>query len=296
MPELPEVETVKRGLEPVMAGMRFVRVEQRRPDLRLPLPERFAERLTGRKVLSLGRRAKYLLAFLDGDETLVIHLGMSGRLTVTLPQGAGRSRVLGEYTYDTGRNRAHDHVVFAMSGGAVITYNDPRRFGLMTLVTNSEMAQHKLFAGLGVEPLDGELTAAYLAACAHNKAVDLKAFLMDQRIVAGLGNIYVCEALFRCGLAPSRGAAVLARRNGRPSVHAERLVPAIRSVLEEAITAGGSTLHDYTQADGTAGAFQNSFAVYGRSGERCTKPNCRGTIRRVVQAGRSTFFCGKCQR
>jgi len=321
MPELPEVETVRRGLDPVMAGQRFLRVEQRRPDLRFPFPERFAARLEGTRVERLERRAKYLRAHLSTGEVLVMHLGMTGRFTITSAagsstrssQGERRRRAptlgangsadaervdgkLGEFVHDTGGDPGHDHVVFEMSGGARITYNDPRRFGYMELIAAPELDSHPHFAGLGVEPLGPELTAGYLASRAMGRAVDLKAFLLDQRIVAGLGNIYVCEALFRAGLSPKRGAACLADRRGRPTERATRLVPIIRSVLDEAIAAGGSTLKDYRHADGSPGYFQHSFAVYDREGETCVRTGCGGTVRRTVQAGRSSFYCPACQR
>ena len=307
MPELPEVETVRRGLEPVMAGQRFVGVVQRRPDLRFPFPERFAERLTGATLLHLARRAKYLVARLSTAEVLIMHLGMSGRFSITLPTNKGRSSpaadtmsnssgsVLGDSAYNTGNDPTHEHAVFEMSGGARITYNDPRRFGYMLLIPQAEMEVHALFNSLGVEPLGNALTPGYLAERAAGKATDLKAFLMDQRIVAGLGNIYVCEALHRAGLSPKRGAASLADRKVRPTERAERLVPAIRAVLDEAIAAGGSTLRDYKQADGSLGYFQHRFRVYGREGEPCAKPACDGVVRRIVQTGRSTFYCGTCQ-
>jgi formamidopyrimidine-DNA glycosylase len=299
LPELPEVEIVRRGLEPVLVGKRIVRVELRRRDLRTPFPDRFAERVGEQKVSSLTRRAKYLVGHLTSGEALVMHLGMSGRFTVKLPLGSrqgGAAFELGEFAYETGGDPAHDHVVFHIEAGTIVTYNDPRRFGLMTLIPEDRLEQHKLFAGLGVEPLGNELNTSYLASKARARTADLKAFLMDQRIVAGLGNIYVSEALYRAHLSPNRSAACLAKKNGQPTERAERLVPAIRSVLEDAITAGGSTLRDYRNANGDLGYFQHSFAVYGREGEPCLTPDCRGTIRRVVQGGRSTFYCGVCQR
>jgi formamidopyrimidine-DNA glycosylase len=295
MPELPEVETVRRGLEPVLAGKRFNKVEQRRPDLRFPLPERFAARLEGRKVERLERRAKYILAHLDSGEVLTMHLGMTGRFTIAQP-GKVNGQQLGEFTYEHGADHTHDHVVFTMSSGATITYNDARRFGYMTLLPEVELAEHPHFKGLGVEPLGNELNADYLARRAFGKKTDLKAFLMDQRIVAGLGNIYVCEALWRAHLSPDRSAHTLATRSGKPTPAAERLVGAIRRVLEEAIAAGGSTLRDYKQADGSLGYFQHRFAVYGREGEPCLTPGCRGKVRRKTQGGRSTFACRACQR
>jgi formamidopyrimidine-DNA glycosylase len=293
MPELPEVETVRSGLEPVLRGRRFLRVEQRRKNLRFPLPEKFAERLTGRKVLRLDRRAKYILVHLDDGEVLAIHLGMTGRFSV---RHQGKSAQLGDYTYEHGDDAKHDHLVFAMSGGAVVTYNDARRFGYMTLIHGADIAQDAFFRGLGVEPLSDALNPAFLAAKAQGRKTDLKAFLMDQRIVAGLGNIYVCEALFRAGLSAFKGAATLATTSGRPTAAAGRLVDRIKAVLADAIRAGGSTLRDYRQANGEIGSFQKAFGVYGREGEPCIKPRCRGTVRRKTQGGRSTFYCPTCQR
>ena len=329
MPELPEVETVKRGLAPVMDGRRILRVEQRRPDLRFPFPERFAARLAGRRIDRLGRRAKYILAHLEGDEILTMHLGMSGRFAISehgaehgvrpptsaseivaeasnvgglTPSSLGGltpalpARQLGKFEQAAGNDPAHNHAVFHMEGGVTVTYNDARRFGYMGLIGAAEMATHPHFAGLGIEPLGNELTPHFLAEQADGRKTDLKAFLMDQRIVCGLGNIYVCEALFRSGLSPMRQASSLAGRGGRPSERAERLVPEIRAVLAAAIEAGGSTLRDYKKADGSLGYFQHAFAVYGREGEPCARPGCAGSVRRTVQAGRSTFHCLKCQR
>ena len=301
MPELPEVETVRQGLEPVMRGRRFVHVTQRRKDLRFPLPERFAERLVGRKVERLDRRAKYILIHLDGAEVLAVHLGMTGRFSVELPRAPSpRKREegtqLGDYTYAHGHDAKHDHLVFEMSGGARVTFNDARRFGYMTLIPEKDLASDAFFRGLGVEPLGADLDPAYLARRALGKKTDLKAFLMDQRIVAGLGNIYVCEALFRAGLSPFKPAARLATRTGGPTPAAARLGPAIKAVLQDAIRAGGSTLRDYKRADGSVGAFQNEFQVYGREGEPCARGGCRGIVRRKTQGGRSTFYCPACQR
>jgi formamidopyrimidine-DNA glycosylase len=295
MPELPEVETVRAGLEPVLRGRAFVRVEQRRPDLRFPLPDRFAERLTGRRVLRLDRRAKYILVHLDRDEVLAVHLGMTGRLIVS-NGGPERDLTLGQYVYEHGKDAKHDHLIFTMSGGAIVTYNDARRFGYMTLIPERELNQDAFFADLGVEPLGPDLTGAYLADRAFGKRVDLKAFLMDQRIVAGLGNIYVCEALFRARLDPWQPAARLATKRGKPTPAAGRLAAEVKAVLTDAIRAGGSTLRDYQRADGTSGLFQNEFAVYGRAEAPCVRPGCRGTVRRKTQGGRSTFFCPVCQR
>lgn len=293
MPELPEVETVCRGLAPVMAGATFTHVEARRPDLRFPFPDNFAARLLGAHVTGVGRRAKYVLVRLSTGEVLIMHLGMSGRFSIHLPDGRGG--VLGEYEQATGNDPAHDHVVFEMSHGARITYNDPRRFGLMDICANADLDRHRLIAGLGVEPLGNGLSAAYLAERTQGKSTDLKAFLLDQRIIAGLGNIYVCEALFRARLSPRRSASCLTTARGRPTARGELLVPVIRSVLTEAIEAGGSTLRDYKRTDGTLGYFQHAFRVYGREGQSCVTPKCGRTIARIVQAGRSTFFCPRCQ-
>ncbi|MGE0698232.1 MAG: bifunctional DNA-formamidopyrimidine glycosylase/DNA-(apurinic or apyrimidinic site) lyase [Hyphomicrobiaceae bacterium] len=295
MPELPEVETVRRGLEPVLVGARIARLEQRRPDLRFPLPERFAERVEGCRLERLDRRAKYILGHLDSGEVLAVHLGMTGRFSIAMPGGAN-GRQLGEFTHDAGTDPAHDHVVIETDRGATVTYNDARRFGYMSLLAPGEIDGHPHFKGLGVEPLGSGLTADFLAAKAAGRSADLKAFLMDQRIVAGLGNIYVCEALFRAGLSPHRQASALARSGGRPVERTGRLVSAIREVLEAAIAAGGSTLRDYRHTDGSLGYFQHSFAVYGREGQSCVTPGCAGIIRRTVQAGRSTFHCPRCQR
>ncbi|MFN3746833.1 MAG: bifunctional DNA-formamidopyrimidine glycosylase/DNA-(apurinic or apyrimidinic site) lyase [Hyphomicrobiaceae bacterium] len=290
MPELPEVETIRRGLEPVLVGARITRVEQRRADLRFPFPDNFGPRLTDRTVVSLARRAKYLLAHLDDGAVLIIHLGMSGRISIT---GEGQ---LGAFTHNQRNRGDHDHVVLRLASGTEIVYNDPRRFGLMDLATAAALDTHPLLAGLGVEPLGPDLTPEYIARHAAGRRSDLKSFLLDQRIIAGLGNIYVCEALFRAHLKPTRAASCLATASGRPNARVVALIPHIRAVLEDAIAAGGSTLKDYAQADGSLGYFQHSFHVYGREGEPCLAPACRGIVRRTVQAGRSTFFCPACQR
>lgn len=299
LPELPEVETVRRGLEPELVGRRLVRVEQRRPDLRFPLPERFAERLAGRRITALRRRAKYLIAEIDTDEMLVMHLGMTGRFTIARGSAGfanGMALAPDVLTHELAPAARHDHIVFYTDHGAVVTYNDARRFGFMLLVGAAEIASHPLFAALGPEPLGNALNAPYLASRASGRTTDLKAFLMDQRNIAGLGNIYVCEALYRAGLSPTRSASSLATRTSAPTIRAERLVPAIVGVLNDAIAAGGSSLRDYRQASGELGYFQHTFAVYGREGEPCVKPDCTGTIRRITQAGRSTFYCPRCQR
>lgn len=295
MPELPEVETVRRGLAPALVGRAFRRVTLRRANLRFPFPENFVARLTGAKVISLDRRAKYLVAQLSTAEALVMHLGMTGRFHVRTA-GESEAHLIGDYETDVDTDPKHMHAVFDMADGGRVAYFDPRRFGYMLLVPVAELSEHALMRGLGVEPLSGDLTAEYLARRAHGRRTDLKAFLMDQRVIAGLGNIYVAEALFRAGLAPSRPAQALATRTGKPTAAAVRLVAAIRAVLDAAILAGGSTLRDYRQADGTSGAFQNTFLVYGREGEPCARAGCRGIVQRSTQAGRSSFFCPVCQR
>jgi formamidopyrimidine-DNA glycosylase len=295
MPELPEVETVRIGLAPVMEGIKVARLVQRRPDLRFPFPENFAQRLEGRTITRLARRAKYLWAEIDSGETLVMHLGMSGRFSIAAPEASQGARI-GAYVHETGNTAAHDHVTLHMHNGTAITYNDPRRFGFMLLVPTAELEAHALFRDIGVEPLGDELTPDHVATRAQGRKTDLKAFLLDQRNIAGLGNIYVAEALFRAHLNPKRAASLLALRNGGPSPHAMRLVPEIKAVLGAALQAGGSTLRDYRQADGSAGEFQDRFSVYGRTGAACPGAACTGTIKRIVQAGRSTFYCPKCQR
>jgi formamidopyrimidine-DNA glycosylase len=296
MPELPEVETVRLGLVPALEGARIVRVEQRRPDLRFPFPEDFVAALEGRRIESLGRRAKYLLADLDDGTVLVMHLGMSGRF---LAETGDQVQKPGAMHHQTGGTLLHDHVVFHLErqdGPARVTYNDPRRFGFMTLVARAGLDAHKLFARLGVEPVGNALDADWLATRFAGKAAPLKAALLDQTIIAGLGNIYVCEALWRARLSPRRAAGTLVRRNGAPTVRLVRLVEAVRAVIAEAITAGGSSLRDYVHADGSLGYFQHAFSVYDREAEPCPAPGCRSVVRRIVQSGRSTFFCPSCQR
>jgi formamidopyrimidine-DNA glycosylase len=297
MPELPEVETVRRSLERVLLGQTLTRVEVRRADLRFPFPDQFAARLQGRAVTGVSRRAKYLRLALDSDEVLIVHLGMTGRF-IMAPAAAFdvRGAVIGDYVYDTGHLPQHDHVVFETANGLRLTYNDPRRFGYMLLERQADLNAHALFRALGVEPLGNELNPEVLAAQAAGRRSDLKAFLMDQRNIAGLGNIYVCEALFRAGLSPRRRAACLAGRGGKPNQRSARLVPAIRQVLSEAVQACGSTLRDYRQPDGSSGAFQDNHDVYDRAGEPCRRPGCGGVVRRITQGGRSTFYCPSCQK
>ena len=293
MPELPEVETVRRGLQPVMEGARFLRVETRRPDLRWPLPSGFVERLTGQTVTSLGRRAKYLLAELSSGEVLLMHLGMSGSFRVTKGEAAAMP---GDFHHLRSEAGAHDHVVFHMSSGATITYNDPRRFGFMLLMPRYELAAHPLMHAIGPEPLGNAFDAPMLAEACAGKKTSLKAVLLDQSVVAGLGNIYVCEALHRARLSPKRSASTVAKRSGAVHPRAVALVEAIKTVLAEAIRAGGSSLRDHRRTDGELGYFQHHFAVYDRAGEPCPRPGCPGTVKRIVQNGRSTFFCPTCQR
>jgi formamidopyrimidine-DNA glycosylase len=293
MPELPEVETVRRGLEPAVVGARILRVEQRRPDLRFPFPERFADRLQGRAVTALGRRAKYLTAALSSDEVLIMHLGMSGRFQVRHGDGAVRP---GAFHREHGGESAHDHVVFHLSSGASVIYNDARRFGFMDLVSRAELETCRHFRDLGIEPLGDELSGEAIARLFRGRRTPLKTALLDQRLIAGLGNIYVCEALFRSKLHPEAPAGSLATATGRATRKAHRLATVIREVLEEAVAAGGSTLRDHAQVDGSVGYFQHAFRVYDRAGEPCTTPDCTGAVKRLVQAGRSTFFCPVCQK
>ena len=293
MPELPEVETVRRGLQPVMEGAKIIKAEARRKDLRFPFQKDFVARLTGQTMTGLGRRAKYLLADLASGDVLLMHLGMSGSFRV---QTASEAQTPGQFHHPRGKNGAHDHVVFHMSSGSDIVFNDPRRFGYMKIIARHALEAEPLLKGLGPEPLGNEFDADMLARSLVGKATSLKAALLDQRVVAGLGNIYVCEALYRAHLSPRRHASTLATRNGEPNDHARRLVDAIHAVLNEAIKAGGSSLRDHRQTSGELGYFQHSFQVYDREGEPCGTPGCGGIIRRFTQNGRSTFWCPKCQK
>ncbi|PTM97502.1 bifunctional DNA-formamidopyrimidine glycosylase/DNA-(apurinic or apyrimidinic site) lyase [Mycoplana dimorpha] len=296
MPELPEVETVRRGLAPVMEGAVIARAELRRPDLRFPFPARFAELLCGQKVLSLGRRAKYLLIDLEGGDVVIAHLGMSGSFRVVDGTAA---EVPGDFHHPRGKDERHDHVVLHLDtegGRKRVIYNDPRRFGFMDLARREALADHPYLRDLGEEPTGNALDAAYLAARFRGKSQPLKTALLDQKTIAGLGNIYVCEALWRAHLAPERPAGSLVTAAGKPRKELLALTEAIRAVIAEAIEAGGSTLRDHIRADGSLGYFQHSFSVYDREGEACRTPGCRGTIGRIVQAGRSTFQCTVCQK
>jgi formamidopyrimidine-DNA glycosylase len=293
MPELPEVETVRRGLQPAMEGAKILKAEARRKDLRFPFQKDFIARLEGQTVTGLGRRAKYLMADLGSGDVLLMHLGMSGSFRVL--EGDGDATP-GQFRHPRSEDRAHDHVIFHMSSGAAIVFNDPRRFGYMKIIARNALEDEPLLKDLGPEPLGNEFDAAMLARSCFNKKTSLKAALLDQRVVAGLGNIYVCEALFRSHLSPRRLAATLATKKGEPTDHAERLVGAIHTVLNQAIKAGGSSISDHRLTSGELGYFQHSFQVYDREGEKCHTKGCSGIVRRFVQNGRSTFWCPKCQK
>lgn len=283
MPELPEVETVRRGLEPVMAGQVIVRAEVRRPDLRWPFPDRMAERLSGQRVERLRRRSKYILVDLSSGETLIIHLGMSGRMLIS-------GQMLGVFVQEHPAPEKHDHVVLNMDNGTRVTFNDARRFGAMDLTPTDQTESHWLLSGIGPEPLGNAFDEDYLLARFTGRNTPVKSALLDQRIVAGLGNIYVCEVLHRAGISPKRKAGQISA----PLVHS--LVPIIRQVLAEAIEAGGSSLRDHRQTSGELGYFQHTFRVYDREGQPCMTPGCTGRITRIVQSGRSSFYCSQCQR
>ncbi len=283
MPELPEVETVRRGLLPVLEGCVIVRADVNRPDLRWPLPDRMADRLTGRRVTALRRRSKYILADLDKDETLLVHLGMSGRMLIS-------GVMLGQFYHDHPAPQKHDHVVLHMESGARVTFNDARRFGAMDLMPTSRATEHPLLADLGPEPFGNDFNEPYLAARLKGRKTPIKAALLDQRIVAGLGNIYVAETLYRARISPLGLAGEL------PETAVHALVPTIREVLAEAIEAGGSSLRDFRQANGELGYFSKHFQVYDREGQPCETPGCTDTVTRTVQSGRSSFWCPSCQR
>jgi formamidopyrimidine-DNA glycosylase len=293
MPELPEVETVRRGLQPAMENAKIVKAEIRRKDLRFAFQKDFVNRLEGQTVTGLGRRAKYLMADLGSGDVLVMHLGMSGSFRVVAD---GNGNMPGQFHHPRAEDRAHDHVLFHMSSGALIVFNDPRRFGYMKIIAREGIEDEPLLNGLGPEPLGNEFDADMLARSCANKKTSLKAALLDQRIVAGLGNIYVCEALFRARLSPRRLAATLSTKKGETTDHARRLVEAIHAVLNQAIKAGGSSLRDHRQTTGELGYFQHSFQVYDREGEKCQTKGCGGIVRRFTQNGRSTFWCPKCQK
>ncbi|MER2534361.1 MAG: bifunctional DNA-formamidopyrimidine glycosylase/DNA-(apurinic or apyrimidinic site) lyase [Rhizobiaceae bacterium] len=295
MPELPEVETVVQGLRPAMEGARIARVQLNRPDLRFPLPERFAERLAGQRILSLGRRAKYITLDTENGPALICHLGMSGSFRI---ESDGDDATPGRFHHPRSRASGHDHVVFHLedspAGAARIVFNDPRRFGFM-LFADGAAASHPMLAGLGVEPTGNALDGPTLSRLFAGKRAPLKAALLDQGLIAGLGNIYVSEALWQAGLSPKREAGTLAAGRGH-AARAGRLADSIRDVIRQAIAAGGSSLRDYVHADGSLGYFQHTFRVYDREGKPCPRPGCGGHVKRIVQSGRSTFFCPACQR
>jgi formamidopyrimidine-DNA glycosylase len=303
MPELPEVETVRRGLQPAMEGSKILKAEARRKDLRFPFQKDFIARLEGQVVTGLGRRAKYLMADLASGDVLLMHLGMSGSFRVLEGQVL-EGKVLegkagdtpGQFHHPRSEDRAHDHVVFHMSSGAAVVFNDPRRFGYMKIIARRELEDEPLLKGLGPEPLGNEFDAAMLAHSCAGKKTSLKAALLDQRVVAGLGNIYVCEALYRSHLSPKRQASTIADKKQQPTDHAKRLVTSIHAVLNQAIKAGGSSLRDHRQTSGELGYFQHSFQVYDREGEKCQTAGCSGIVKRFTQNGRSTFWCPKCQK
>ncbi len=291
MPELPEVETVRRGLAPAMEGASILSVDCRRPDLRFPFPDDFAGRLTGRTIVALGRRAKYLTADLDDGTVLIMHLGMSGSFRIA---AAGSEDIPGLFHVPRGKIGAHDHVVLGLSSGVHVIYNDPRRFGFMALAERLTLAEHPLMRDIGVEPLGNEFGPRVLHDLLAGRKTPLKAALLDQKRIAGLGNIYVCESLWHARLSPTRAAGSIASGT-RPGKAVTALAAAIRSVLEDAIAAGGSSLRDHVQANGELGYFQHSFNVYDREGAPCRHAGCAGTVERIVQSGRSTFFCAACQ-
>ncbi len=296
MPELPEVETVRCGLQPAMENARIARATINRPNLRFAFPENFAERLTGTTITHIGRRAKYLVAELDSGEALIMHLGMSGSFRIEI---GNDSCLPGTFHYPRSETKKHDHVVLQMQGSygtSYVIYNDPRRFGFMDLVKQDELAACAHFANMGIEPTGNQLNGETLARLFDSKSSPLKAALLDQRLIAGLGNIYVCEALWRSGLSPKRMAKTITRRGGKSTRRSEDLALNIRDVIAEAIAAGGSSLRDHRQTNGELGYFQHRFKAYDREGKACAKPDCNGTIKRIIQSGRSTFYCPTCQK
>jgi formamidopyrimidine-DNA glycosylase len=296
MPELPEVETVRRGLAPTMEGALLTELELRRGDLRFPFPPELAKLAAGRRIIGLSRRAKYLLIDFDDGMTLIAHLGMSGSFRI---EAGGRDDIPGDFHHPRSKDEKHDHVIFHLEGEkgrSRVIYNDPRRFGFMDMARRSELAFHPSFRDLGPEPTGNSLDADYLAERFKDKAQPLKSALLDQKNIAGLGNIYVCEAMWRSHLLPTRAAGTLVAKSGKPKEELNLLVSCIRDVIADAIAAGGSSLRDHIQTDGSLGYFQHSFSVYDREGEACRTPGCGGTISRIVQAGRSTFYCATCQK
>lgn len=299
MPELPEVETVKNGLSPFMEGGVVQKLEVRRPNLRFPFPDNFAERVVGNTIVSLSRRAKYLVADLSSGEALIMHLGMSGSFRIIVDADNKAENLNNVFHHDKSKAEKHDHVVFHLlgkKGKARIIYNDPRRFGYMELIERHNFDEHPYFAKMGIEPIGNALNGDVIAQLFKDKKAPLKSALLDQRLIAGLGNIYVCEALHGAGLSPTRVAGTLVNKNGKAGRYCEPLAQEIRTVIQKAIKAGGSSLKDHRQADGSLGYFQHSFKVYDQEGKACTKQNCKGVIERLVQSGRSTFYCPKCQK
>ncbi len=296
MPELPEVETVKRGLQPSMEGATIRQVDQRRPDLRFPFPEKFAERLTGHRISSLERRAKYLIFHLDNGLGLISHLGMSGSYRIEQEDG---SDIPGSFHHERSKLSAHDHVILHLAGvdgiNRRVVYNDPRRFGFMLFAEPDQLNTHPLIKDLGTEPTGNRLDGSLIAMLFAGKSAPLKAALLDQKLIAGLGNIYVCEALWRAELSPVRMAGSIAGKDGEATPMSDRLATSVRAVIADAIKAGGSSLKDYAQTNGELGYFQHSFSVYDREGSPCPRNGCGGTISRIVQSGRSTFYCPVCQ-
>lgn len=303
MPELPEVETVKRGLQPFMEGAIVTKLEVRRPNLRFPFPDNFAARVEGQTIISLSRRAKYLVADLSSGEALIMHLGMSGSFRIEMDEANNTSNLHNVFHHDKSKAAKHDHVVFHLKGkngnahnACRIIYNDPRRFGYMELIERSNFDKHPYFAKMGIEPIGNALNGDVIAELFKGKKTPLKSALLDQRLIAGLGNIYVCEALHGAGLSPTRQAGSLVKKNGKAGRYCEPLAIEIRDVIQRAIQAGGSSLRDHRQADGSLGYFQHSFKVYDQEGKACAKSTCNGVIARIVQSGRSTFYCPKCQK
>ncbi|MGL3608302.1 bifunctional DNA-formamidopyrimidine glycosylase/DNA-(apurinic or apyrimidinic site) lyase [Rhizobium sp. G187] len=296
MPELPEVETVRRGLAPTMEGARLERLELRRPDLRFPLPRDFAARVEGRRIASLSRRAKYLLIDLDDGATVIAHLGMSGSFRIE--EGAA-ANMPGVFHHERRKDEKHDHVLFHLEraeGPVRVIYNDPRRFGFMDLVNRTELDDYPAFRELGPEPVGNRLSAEYLATRFADRSQPLKSALLDQKVIAGLGNIYVCEALWRSHLSPTRKVSTLVTKTGKPKPELTLLADSVREVIADAIEAGGSSLRDHIQTDGTLGYFQHFFRAYDREGRECLTDGCGGTVERIVQSGRSTFYCRRCQK
>lgn len=296
MPELPEVETVRRGLAPTMEGAQLQRLELRRADLRFPLPRDFAARVEGRRIAALSRRAKYLLIDLEDGATIIAHLGMSGSFRIEEGEAANTP---GVFHHERSKDEKHDHVLFHLEraeGPVRVIYNDPRRFGFMDLVNRAELDDYPAFRDLGPEPVGNMLSADYLASRFADRSQPLKSALLDQKVIAGLGNIYVCEALWRSHLSPTRKVSTLVTKTGKPKSELILLADAIREVIADAIEAGGSSLRDHIQTDGTLGYFQHFFRAYDREGRECLTDGCGGTVERIVQSGRSTFYCRRCQK